>query len=545
MKIVEVSKDRDVDLSDIGKYMLGDDSALSEEKSSKPFLGQSKAKITNEYLMTNFPKAFSTDRPDADVIIYDGENLVFIPPGNKSFTFREHIQDLFKKSISWRYRYCSELKLSFDQHGFTDDIGEILKSATNMKRYGTESLSQCPAIEITLESRVPENWSWVTNKSENRIKFKQIMGQLLLHESIVEMIPTGKSLTVNGLYDDGKTWIIKNEFETISKIEGITLKYSEADIKMYKLCEKNSNKKFLIVSLDTDTIFIGLLKQVQENEEAGTIYVEIGKTSKNYVNLKELVKQICLSYPLNSCEEAIAGFVRLYAVTGCDFCPYFKYHSKSSLFSVNKDINQVSVMGNIEDLCRLIIDAYERKYAGVIYSDKNESIKDDITRLRIDLFSRKANEQSTIPLFSVLLLQFLRSCLILNYWNDTIHPENEQDLKGYVLQNGWMKTKEGDIIMKLIECKDPFYTYPRNIIKGCSCKKKKCSNCSCRGRNGCSVKMCKCNCFKYTHIDSTETESSEEEILDSFYDFEEVVEVETEEVFFEENPVYSSGSESE
>ena len=235
MKGVEVSKERDEDLSDIGKYMLGDDSTLYEEKGSKPFLGQSKAKITNEYLMTNFPIAFSTERPEVDVIIYDGENLVFIPPGNKSFTFREHILDLFKKSISWRYRYCSELKLTFDQHGFADDIGEILKSATNMKRYGTESLRQCPAIEITLESRVPENWSWVTNKFENRIKFKQIMGQLLLHESIVEMIPTGKSLTVNGLYDDGKTWIIKNESETIIKIEGITLKYSEADIKMYKL----------------------------------------------------------------------------------------------------------------------------------------------------------------------------------------------------------------------------------------------------------------------------------------------------------------------
>ena len=202
-------------------------------------------------------------------------------------------------------------------------------------------------------------------------------------------------------------------------------------------------------------------------------------------------------------------------------------------------------MGKIEDLCRLIINAYERKYAGVIYSDKNESIKDDITRLRIDLFSRKANEQSTIPLFSVLLLQFLRSCLIFDYWNDTIQPENEQDLKDYVLQNGWMKTKEGDITMKLVECKDPFYTYPRNIIKGCSCKKKNCLKCSCRCRRFCSVKIYKCNCFKYAHTDSTETESSEDEIPDSFYDFEDVDEVETEEVFFEENLVYSSGSESE
>ena len=62
---------------------------------------------------------------------------------------------------------------------------------------------------------------------------------------------------------------------------------------------------------------------------------------------------------------------------------------------------------------------------------------------------------------------------------------------------------------------------------------------------GCLVKICKYNCFKYAHTNSTETESSEDEIPDSFYDFEDVDEVETEEVFFEENLVYSSGSESE
>ena len=53
-----------------------------------------------------------------------------------------------------------------------------------------------------------------------------------------------------------------------------------------------------------------------------------------------------------------------------------------------------------------------------------------------------------------------------------MQPENEQDLTGYVLQNGWMKTQEGDLTMKLVDCTDPLYTFPINIIKGCSCKKK-------------------------------------------------------------------------
>ena len=36
-----------------------------------------------------------------------------------------------------------------------------------------------------------------------------------------------------------------------------------------------------------------------------------------------------------------------------------------------------------------------------------------ITRLRLDLFSRKASEQSTVPLTSVLKLQYCRSCLVV------------------------------------------------------------------------------------------------------------------------------------
>ena len=74
---------------------------------------------------------------------------------------------------------------------------------------------------------------------------------------------------------------------------------------------------------------------------------------------------------------------------------------------------------------------------------------------------------------------------------------------------------------------------------------KKIANWSCNRRNGCYVKICKCNCFKHMHTDSSETESSEEDIPGSFYDFEDVNEVELEVEFNEKSPVYSSGSESE
>ena len=66
-----------------------------------------------------------------------------------------------------------------------------------------------------------------------------------------------------------------------------------------------------------------------------------------------------------------------------------------------------------DDLCRLDVTVYENKYTGVVFSDHKESPGEDITRLRLDLFSRKASEQSTVPLTSVLKLQYCRSCLVV------------------------------------------------------------------------------------------------------------------------------------
>ena len=80
--------------------------------------------------------------------VCDGENLIFISPENKTMNFEGHILNLFKKSISWRFRYCSKVKVTFDQHGFSDDLGEIMKTATNLKRYGSELIENMPAAAL-------------------------------------------------------------------------------------------------------------------------------------------------------------------------------------------------------------------------------------------------------------------------------------------------------------------------------------------------------------------------------------------------------------
>ena len=44
------------------------------------------------------------------------------------------------------------------------------------------------------------------------------------------------------------------------------------------------------------------------------------------------------------------------------------------------------------------------------------------------------------------------------------------ELERRVVENGWVKSRGGDVTMKLVDDTDTLYTYPRNIVKGGSCR---------------------------------------------------------------------------
>ena len=112
------------------------------------------------------------------------------------------------------------------------------------------------------------------------------------------------------------------------------------------------------------------------------------------------------------------------------------------------------------------------------------------------------------------------------------------ELERRVVENGWVKSRGGDITMKLVDDTDTLYTYPRNIVKGCSCRKRPCQKCSCAARGGCTVKVCKCNCFQNLTTDEAgtfETATSEEDLPENFFEFDEGSDA-LEEVLNENNP---------
>ena len=127
----------------------------------------------------------------------------------------------------------------------------------------------------------------------------------------------------------------------------------------------------------------------------------------------------------------------------------------------------------------------------------------------LDLFSIKACDQVTIPLASIIELQYKRAEAILKYWTGCL-PQ-DLDAEEYFTLMGWFITKKGEFKIKLVDTSDELYAYPRSIVKGCGCKKKKCTNCLCsRERNGCTSKTCKCSCFMLMEDTTTSTQIVEE-----------------------------------
>ena len=127
------------------------------------------------------------------------------------------------------------------------------------------------------------------------------------------------------------------------------------------------------------------------------------------------------------------------------------------------------------------------------------------------------------------------------------------DWNSKLLENGWKKTVKGDITMKLVDNMDMLYKYPRNIIKGCSCRKRDCTKCSCKARNGCAMKSCRCNCFSESDLqidgsDSAECDDEEspmDNIPEDFLDLQSDSDSESMAEINEENAEFSSDSDDE
>ena len=74
------------------------------------------------------------------------------------------------------------------------------------------------------------------------------------------------------------------------------------------------------------------------------------------------------------------------------------------------------------------------------------------------------------------------------------------ELERQVVENGWVKSRGGDVTMKLVDD-----TRHSVHISEKHCKRLFLQKCSYAARGGCKVKVCKCNCFQNLTTDEAGT----------------------------------------
>ena len=102
------------------------------------------------------------------------------------------------------------------------------------------------------------------------------------------------------------------------------------------------------------------------------------------------------------------------------------------------------------------------------------------------------------------------------------------------LNSGYYLDDDYKLRVQIQDIKDIYYSLPRDIIQGCSCKKQCSSNCKClkskERANVCSKSTCKCICFKHEEVlvveqnlveleSESESECSDYELPDIETDF--------------------------
>ena len=130
----------------------------------------------------------------------------------------------------------------------------------------------------------------ITKIPENRSKYKILIGEIYKLSFITDLFKQGKHIYINGLYPDGENIIISSENGKIVITKSVVLIFIEAYVKLYRLLECHTvSTKHLIVNVDTDLIFIGLIHQSTCLNQECHLMTGIGPSRRLFWNLKRLV----------------------------------------------------------------------------------------------------------------------------------------------------------------------------------------------------------------------------------------------------------------
>ena len=334
------------------------------------------------------------------------------------------------------------------------------------------------------------------------------MDVLIEHSSI--LLSEGQEIYLNGTFDNGSIHMIKKISKSTMNVKLTgewNLKVTESDTKIFFMLAKLGLQvtKVLIFSLDADVKILAICwaSKLPHLE----IVVKSSASTKesmfsNYFLPSKFVNYMRTNFTnTENLQDHSLSLLRTFVLFGSDFTPGFVKISHSFALHVWDEMMRKKLLKDRADYFLLILKVYGAKNKGLMrLLSKNEedlSLKQRYMETRTLLKCKNGVESLSIPLESVLHLQIQRS----EYIAATLLDDK---LSLDPLSYGWELDPSNPNLynIRLQNVKDPYYTLPRSLLEGCSCRKDcKIKKCKCKkdeGRaNKCSRLTCKfCPCFK-------------------------------------------------
>ena len=527
-KLLKILEDRPfISAGDLGRYQISAHHALTDpsHKDIKPNIKASKAKSLSNYIVKVCPDSVSRIQPTfakaSTMTILEGENIIALGPGSDT-TLGEHIDCLFRYYIVPHFSTSKLVCLMFD-----DAQGKHLKMTMD-KRYSNDTKS---CLNLTMNSVVSKEWGTIFMNPLNKHQFKKLF-ITRVKETLRQEFELGHILYLNGASDDGKVFIVtQNE---VLEDTSISLPIGESDVKIFKFIESFVNQNitnFLVASLDTDVKILAIVFQAK--------YRRIQIVVKSFNQLlpffypKTYIRYIEDNFLSDSPLVHAENLLRVYIMFGCDQCPGFFGICHSSGLLVFDAKSRHKALSTENDFLELIIETYQSKNNGVkrymLDGQSNQSTEENHATTREIVKCFKGVEANTIPILSVLHLHLQRSLFLQKSW---LYPMQVQDLDPCLY--GFRREKDGSFSVNLQDHSDPYFTLPKSLLKGCSCKtncaNKKCSCLKDEQRKKCSKVTCRCTCWKPMQADESIEEDMEVENFEDDWNLDyEMIDTEDEE----------------
>ena len=490
------------------------------------------------------PSVVTTQLPfgwTPEVVVIDAMFMINTNPLKSIKTVFEYGTLLLKVFVMPYFQsHCTEVHLCFDnpkQQQFNPKQCEQERRDEACKT----DLESHTHLMFTPHTTIPRPWQEYVHCRQCKRALIEALGLSYLQTARFGLYP-GKKLVLSGCFSgnaENTAWVIAEG--SLPQPEPMySSSAQEADMNMWRHVIQSPAHCILVYSPDTDVYNIGLTL-IQCTSAEVIVQNNVPHKEKRYLNLNSLFTALANNPDLAALPVDKLGNIMqtLYICSGCDYISYFSGIGRATFlkhfFQNAEFISSSSMPGNLSEtkhmqtgflaFIRLIGTLYFKKhlsafvselgfetpnqlYNSIITPTVNEKHEEWLKRIRDIISDRITSEEERVPSYTALWRHWNRVCWVSEMWNNSPHQEV---MKGLRLpeHSGWFLTPVNRyaIEWESPEVEEQVRSGINFLVKGCSCKKSKCTTllCSCRkGSRNCGPG---CECHGCANLPITSVEA--------------------------------------